>query len=286
MPELPEVETIKRGLEKKIIGKTIINIDVLNPGSFWGQKDDLLNQKVIGVERRAKTLRLLFSNDTNLLFHLKMTGQLIVIDNDSRFAGGHPSHDWHANLPNSHTRIIFVFDNNIKLFFNDLRKFGWAKVMNSDQIEETFQKYGPEPFSEKFSTKYLLEKAKRFPKRTTKQFIMDQSIIAGVGNIYADESLFLSKIMPKTTVGMLSEKEIDILRKNIIRVLELGIIHGGTTDSDYVNIDGEMGGMQDYLNVYHKTGEKCPNKCGGLIDRMVIGGRGTNFCPNCQKEVK
>lgn len=286
MPELPEVETIRIGLESKIVGKTIEDIVIENPKSFQGEKAKIIGQKVVGVERRAKVLRLRLGNELNILFHLKMTGQLIYIDAKERLAGGHPSHDWHDKLPNSHTRITIVFDDNTKLFFNDLRKFGWAKVLSDEQVEIIYKEYGPEPFSDAFSVEYLVTRAKKVPGRTIKQFIMDQEVIAGVGNIYADESLFLSRIMPRTKVKFLKEKDFNILRDNIISVLKMGLKYGGTTDSDYVDANGHRGGMQDYLNVYHRTGEPCPNECGGKVERIVVGGRGTNYCPVCQKEIR
>lgn len=285
MPELPEVETIKRGLESKIIGKKIVNIIFDNQKSFQGDERDVIGQTVTAIERRAKILRIRLSNDKNILFHLKMTGQLIYIDQAERIAGGHPSHDWHAILPNKHTRIVFAFNDGSVLFFNDLRKFGWAKVLDDDEINTIYTQYGPEPFSVNFTTEYLIERAERLPSRTAKQFIMDQTIIAGVGNIYADESLFLSKIMPRTKVKFLSKGDFKNLRSNILKVLEMGIKYGGTTDSDYVNAEGKKGGMQNHLNVYHRTGESCVRDCGGKVERIIVGGRGTNYCPCCQKEI-
>jgi formamidopyrimidine-DNA glycosylase len=284
MPELPEVETIKLGLSKKIINKKITDIVVYNKKSFQGNKSDVLQQGVIDVERRAKVLRIILENSQSLLFHLKMTGQLIYIDRNKRVAGGHPSHDWHDKLPNKHTRVQFTFDNGAGLFFNDLRKFGWCKVMNQEEVEKSFGLFGPEPFSNDFNLKYLLDKAKRYPARTIKQFLMDQTVVAGIGNIYNDEALFLSEICPKTKVSKLTSHEWQKIITNVRKVLTKGIKYGGTTDSDYVDADGKSGGMQNHLNVYHKTGEKCQSGCGGIIERIVIGGRGTYFCPNCQKE--
>lgn len=283
MPELPEVETIREGLSKKIIGKSIINIKVLNKKSFDGKIEDVMGAKIIDIQRRAKLIRIKLDNDLNLLFHLKLTGQLIVINHNERFAGGHPSHDWHAKLPNTNTRIIFDFSDNIKLFFNDLRKFGWCKVLKNDAIAEIFNKeFGLEPFSKDFQIEYLLQKVKKIPNRTIKQFLMDQKIIAGIGNIYADEILFESGIMPTRKVKDLKLSEWQKIHKNILEVLKLGIKYGGTTDSDYVRSDGSKGGMQNYLKVYHRTGKKCFN-CSGVVKRMTIGGRGTHYCPVCQK---
>lgn len=283
MPELPEVETIKLGLSKRIIGKTIKDIKIETQKSFQGTPKDIIGTKIIDIERRAKLIRIRLSNDLNLLFHLKLTGQLIVIDHNERFAGGHPSHDWHAKLPNSNTRIVFNLSGNIKLYFNDLRKFGWCKVLKSDAIVRLFDKdYGLEPLDKNFTVEYLLEKAKRLSNRNIKQFLMDQTIAAGMGNIYTDETLYEAKISPQRKVKDISMKEGQKLINSMKIVLNKGLKYGGTTDSDYVNAEGKKGGMQDHLNVYHQTGKKCPNNCGGVIKRITIGSRGTHYCPNCQ----
>lgn len=300
MPELPEVETIKRGLQDKIVGKKITDVDILWHKSFVGDAKKVIGLEVRGVSRRAKLVRIELPNSLNLIFHLKLTGQIIheskveksimsiksiksteeIID----FAGGHPSHDWHHKLPNSNTRIVFEFDDKSKLFFNDMRKFGWCKVLTDSEVEEIYKKdYGLEPLDDKFNTDYLLAKAKNIPNRTIKQFLLDQTIAAGMGNIYTDEALFDAGIMPTRKVKDIKKQEWLELILSVQKVLKLGIEHGGTTDSDYMNVDGKKGGMQDYLKVYHKVGEPCANHCGGKIERMVVGGRGTHFCERCQK---
>jgi len=286
MPELPEVETIKNGLGRRIVSKTVQNIEILNEKSFLGSKKSVVGQQVIGVSRRAKVLHIELKNQESLLFHLKMTGQLIYLEHNTRLAGGHPSHDWHSALPNKHTRIIFTFDDQSKLYFNDLRKFGWCKVLNKVDIAADFKKYGPEPFSTSFNANYLLAKARSRTSITVKQFLMDQSVVAGIGNIYNDETLFISRVSPKIKANKINLKKWQLIVTIARKVLESGIKHGGTTDSDYVDAEGKTGGMQDYLNVYHKTGQRCPNDCGNIIKRIKIGARGTYFCPTCQKEDK
>ncbi len=282
MPELPEVETIKLGLAKKLIGKKISKITIYNKKSFLGNPKKIQDKKILKVGRRAKNLIIGFDK-VNLLIHLKMTGQLIYIDKGKRVAGGHPSHDWHDDLPNKHTRVEYLFADGSKLFFNDLRKFGWCKILDDQDLDKALEGFGPEPFSGNFNLDYLKLQAKRVPNRTIKQFLMDQTIIAGIGNIYNDETLFLSKIHPQTKVQKLRDADWEKIIKNAVKVLKKGIKYGGTTDSDYVDAEGKQGGMQNYLNVYHRTGEKCKNKCGGTIERIKVGGRGTYFCPNCQK---
>lgn len=283
MPELPEVETIAIQLHANLAGKVIVGLNVLNPKSFVGKKIDVVGQKIVSIHRRAKVLVFELLNGKFMLFHLKMTGQLIYIDHNKRIAGGHADHDWHATLPNKHTRIIFGLGKDRTLFFNDMRKFGWCKVVTPAEMDDYFTKYGPEPLPH-IDLTALKTRASKMPKAMIKKFIMDQGVIAGIGNIYADETLYAARIYPKRLVSSLSDAEWKSIASNAERILKLAVSKGGTTDSDYVNAYGEKGGMQDYLAVYHHTGEPCPNKCGGTVKRIIIGGRGTHFCPKCQKE--
>ncbi|MEI7791963.1 MAG: bifunctional DNA-formamidopyrimidine glycosylase/DNA-(apurinic or apyrimidinic site) lyase [Candidatus Berkelbacteria bacterium] len=293
MPELPEVETIRRGLQEKIVGKKITDLSFDWLKSFQGDSADVIGKKVVSVQRRAKTIQVELIDDTNLLFHLKMTGQLIYRDalaiksnekSGDFFAGGHPDHDWHLPLPNKHTRIVFTFEDDSKLFFNDLRKFGWCKVLSGRELMAIHdEKYGLEPFAKEFNVEYLIKFAKKYPNRKIKQFLLDQTIIAGIGNIYADEALFAAKISPYRLARDIDESEWAELIKVIVEILDLAIKKGGTTDSDYVNVEGKKGGMQDFLKVYHKEGEPCANKCGDFVHRTTIAGRGTHYCPTCQK---
>lgn len=284
MPELPEVETIRKGLAKRIVGEKIVDVDILNAKSFQGEKDQVVGQTIDEILRRAKLVQIKLGNGKNLLFHLKLTGQLIVIDHNERFAGGHPSHDWHAKLPNSNTRIVFDFGNQLKMYFNDMRKFGWCKVLDDDQVAAIYEKdYGLEPLDRDFTPEYLIGKGKRLGGRNIKQFLMDQTIAAGMGNIYTDEALFDAKVSPLRKVRDISMVEWRQLIVSMRKVLELGLKYGGTTDSDYVDSEGKKGGMQNHLKVYHQTGTQCSCGCGGKVERIVVGGRGTHFCPNCQK---
>jgi len=283
MPELPEIETIKKGLAKKIIGKEIVDIKIETTKSFQGDKENILGAKIEEIGRRAKLISMKLSNGFNLLFHLKLTGKLIYVENGERMAGGHPSHDWHAKLPNTNTRLIFTFKNGSKLFFNDLRKFGWCKVLTDIELREIFEGYGVEPFTSDFTVDYLLRKAKKIPNRNIKQFLTDQEIIAGIGNIYVDESLFLAGVLPTRKLRDLSMAEWQKINVSVLKVLKLGLKYGGTSDRDYVNALGVKGGMQNYLKVYHRVGQPCLGGCGGVVKRMTIGGRGTHYCPTCQK---
>jgi formamidopyrimidine-DNA glycosylase len=195
-------------------------------------------------------------------------------------------------LPNAATRLVFTFDDDSKLFFNDLRMFGWCKVLSNEAVEKLFAKdYGPEPLrlagarsgqaSKEFTVEYLKSQAARFPRRKIKQFLTDQKIIAGIGNIYADESLFRAKISPLRLAKDIPDSEWQVLRQSIIETLELAVKHRGTTDSDYVDAEGKKGGMQNYLNVYGRQGQDCRG-CPGKVKKITLGGRGTHYCPECQ----
>lgn len=235
-------------------------------------------------------------NNTALIFHLKMTGQLIweKCEGEKSFClrnrkgGGHPDGAWLEKLPNKHTRAIFYFDDESVLYFNDIRRFGWIKVIQRSKIKDQnygalFNNIGVEPLEGELAPEYLAEMAKRYPNRKIKQFIMDQSIIAGVGNIYADESLFEAKIKPVRLASKVTKKEWEKLIIAIQEVLKQAIDFGGSSSENFVDAFGKQGEAHEHLKVYRKTGQKCPNDCGGAIERIVIGGRGTHFCPKCQK---
>lgn len=286
MPELPEVETIKLGLEKRIIGKKITDIEVLAPKIFIGDKKEVIGKTVVGVWRRAKILGIDLDSNLTLLIHLKLTGQLVFVKDARHQTFGHPIPFAGTTLPAKSTAVMFSFSDGAKLYFNDVRKFGWIKIVDREQVtgnsEKIFGKMGPEPLEKEFTEKVFTEILKKY-KKPIKQVLMDQEIIAGVGNIYAAEALFLAKIDPRRPANGLKDLEASKLYKSLINVLNLGIKYQGSSEAAFVNVDGEKGSMQKHLQVYGKTGEYCPNKCGGKIKRIVLGGRGTFFCPNCQK---
>jgi formamidopyrimidine-DNA glycosylase len=285
MPELPEVETIARQLNTKLVNKKISRVDIFNENSFQGSVSEVVGRSVLSIERKAKTLIFELSGDLMLLVHLKMTGQLIYQEGASRVAGGHPSHDFHSELPNKHTRVVIGFGENETLFFNDMRKFGWVRVVDGAAYKKYFDRFGPDAVPS-INLDYLKARALRMPRSTIKKFILDQNVISGVGNIYADEALFDARIHPSRLVSNINEKEWKLLSVCITDKLLFAIEKGGTTDNDYVNAYGEKGGMQEFLNVYHKKGAECPRNCGGRIEKIRVAGRGTHFCPVCQKEKK
>lgn len=283
MPELPEVETIRLGLQKAIIGKTIAGVNIRVPKLFHGDKKDIVGKKIKDVNRRAKQIIIDLEGDKDLLIHLKMTGQLIYEDGKKRVAGGHPSADWVKELPNSTTHVIFDFSNGSKLFFNDLRKFGWIKVFDSKNLRgKLSEELGPEPFSSEFTVQKLTDIIRSKPRWNIKKVLTDQSLISGIGNIYADESLYWAMIQPERKAESLSDKEVETLHASIIKALKIGLKWGGTSDNNYVKIDGGKGEGQEHLQVYGRQGKKC-NRCGGTIKKIKLNGRGTHFCPECQK---
>ncbi len=282
MPELPEVETIKRRLEEILPGKVIHLVTVLREKSFQGDLKLLPKKKIQKISRRAKLLRIHLQDNLNLLIHLKMTGQLIYQEDDKKIGGGHPTADWVNSLPSSHTRIIFDFSDSSKLFFNDMRVFGWIRVLDDAQVQEELKQFGPDANDGSFTAKYLQTK---LSSRTIpiKQAIMMNEIVSGVGNIYAAEALFLAGIDPRKSASSLTGGELQILVAKIKEVIEQGILHSGTTfDGKYVDLSGMSGKYQNYLNVYGRAGEACKN-CGRQLCAVKIAGRGTVFCEHCQK---
>ena len=310
MPELPEVETIRRGLEGRLIDRSILEIDILAPKLFEGKSEYILSVPLLRIDRQGKLLVMYFEGGYVLTIHLKMTGQLLwkpgpkpeveeeIIDNatasfesdddeeddDDSIMGGHPEKSYLDPLPHKHTHVIIRFDDGSTLYFNDLRKFGRMKVLSMEELEGvTFlQTLGPEPFSPEFSAPYLDERLKKRPKQPIKSFLLDQTNIAGLGNIYADESLFRASILPDRITGSLTEGEIANLYNAIEETVGLALQYGGSSSRDYVNAVGEKGTFLKIANVYHRQGEDC-NRCDtGVIVRKKIGGRSSHYCPVCQ----
>jgi len=280
VPELPEVETVIRKLNLVLKDKAIANIIVHRDKSFVGLKDVLFHKDIVSVSRRSKLIRFQLEGDLNILAHLKMTGQFIFVKDGVRVGGGHPSGDWINTLPSKHTRVEFEFSDKSRLYFNDMRVFGWLKVMSDEEVEFEYLKYGPDINTKEASVEYLVGKLAK-TKRKIKQVIMDNKIVAGIGNIYACDGLNLAKIHPARTSNSLSKKEVSTLLHSLKAVIDKGIELGGATISSYRNVDGLSGKYQGVVRVYGKEGESCPN-CGSKIKRIKLGGRGTYFCENCQ----
>ena len=288
MPELPEVETVRRGLKRLIVGKSIKKVDVLNKNSFINDDNktkSCLNKTILNVKRRGKVIIIELTDDLLLLAHLKMTGQL-VFDGQTRFAGGHPTNSLIGNLPDKSTRVIIYFDDSSKLFFNDQRKFGWIRLIRADEINKIslLNSLGPDVMDEKMNSKIFFERLKHHQQTSIKAAILNQTVIAGVGNIYADESLWLAKIHPATKVGKLNQTDISRLFDSIQSVMKLSIAKGGSTARNYVDAEGNKGNYLDYSNVYNRVGKPC-KRCGTSIVKIRCAGRGTHICPQCQKEL-
>jgi len=291
MPELPEVETIKGDLEKKILRKKISKIEVRDKkiikNQLAGFKKILENNSFAGINRIGKLLIFSLSDKKNyLLIHLKMTGQLIYCLKDYCLGGGHSieSDIKKQNLSgpnNKYTRIIFQFNDNSKLFFNDLRRFGYLKIADKKGREKIIEDYGIEPLTKSF----IFEKFKNVLGRrkiAIKAVLMNQKLIAGIGNIYADEILFRAKIRPSRKVNTLSHDEIKRIFKFAKEIIKKAIKYRGTTFSNYVDSQGKKGNFTRFLRVYGREGKKC-YRCNGIIVKKKLAGRGTHYCPKCQK---
>jgi len=290
VPELPEVETIRMELQKAITGRTIFGVEIRVPKLFHGDESKIIGKKIKKVNRRAKQIIIDVEGDNDLLIHLKMTGQLIFDPStssgqgeESRIAGGHPSANWVAKLPNSTTHIIFDFSDGSKLFFNDLRRFGWVKVLNTKKLKEKLSKeLGIEPFDKKFTVDELSGIVKSKPNWNIKKVLTDQSLISGIGNIYADEALFWAGILPERKAKDINDMEIIKLRESIVKVLKIGLKYGGSSENTYYKIDGTKGRAQEHFQVYAREGQEC-NSCDDKIKKIRLNGRGTHFCKKCQK---
>ena len=219
-----------------------------------------------------------------------MTGQLIYRERKTedggqikkQIAGGHPSKDWFDNLPNSTTHIIFDFSDGSKLFFNDMRKFGWIKVFNSLELKgKLSDELGIEPFDKGFTAAELEKIIKSKLNWNIKKILTDQTLISGIGNIYADEALFWAGILPTRLGSMIKYEEVLRLHKSIIKALEIGLKYGGSSENTYVKIDGSRGKAQEHFQVYSRGGKPC--SCGGVVKKIRLNGRGTHFCDECQK---
>jgi len=280
MPELPEVETIRLQLEKFLIGHRILDIRINTAKIFPDDKNLIINSKITSIDRYGKALIINLDNHYSLMIHLKMTGQLIYRGSGLK----HPKLSKNVgSLPNKHTHVIFDLDKNANLFFNDLRKFGYIKILKSSEVasQKFISNLGPEPMKD-LTPKYFQNKLAKSSQKI-KLFLLDQKKISGIGNIYANDALWLAKISPKRPSNKITKSESKVLLKAIETVLKNGLKYSGASDNSYVTATGEEGSYQDHFLVYGKKGELCPNKCGAKIERILLGGRGSFYCLKCQK---
>jgi formamidopyrimidine-DNA glycosylase len=278
MPELPEVETTVRGLRKTVVGLTIKNVwtdlstkdkrkkdSVADPKFFKTFKKEVSGKKIISAERRAKNILINLSSNKTILVHLKMTGYL--------FYGKDPKIKF--------AHVVFSLSNKKYLVFSDIRKFGKITLLDTKVAHDSkhLNNIGPEPLDKNFTLKILTERLNKKPKGKIKSVLLDQSIIAGIGNIYSDEILWRAGVHPERLVSQIKEKEFKLIFQAIKETLKKGIDFGGDSMSDYKNIYGLPGKFQLHHEAYRRTGEKCRKKgCNGMIKRKVINGRSAHFC--------
>lgn len=269
MPELPEVETIRRDLTKKILHKKISHLEIkkrkIIKSNLLNFKKILLKNSFTKISRIGKLLIFHLADKKNyLLTHLRMTGQLIY------------------EQTGQYTHFIFTFSDQSKLYFNDLRQFGYLKIVQKPELEKIISKYGIEPLTKNFSLEKFTEVIKN-KKISIKSVLLDQALISGIGNIYADESCFTAKINPKKISNKLSSQEINNLFLAINKIIKKAINNRGTSFRNYVDTAGQEGNFTKKLMVYGRAGKKCYTCKKGIIKKIKINGRGTTFCPICQK---
>ncbi len=299
MPELPEVENLRLGLLKYIKGQKILKVEVSKPKLVSSKStkreiskskvlefhNGLVGEKFLNVERRAKNLIFKITHDKYILAHLKMTGQFVYKSNNKnkKIIGGHPIEISETTLPNKHSHIVFHLEKGT-LYYNDTRMFGYVLYYPSRESfekENHFSKLGFEPEDKNFTLPYFINALKN-KKGKIKTILLNQDIVVGVGNIYADESLFEAKISPKRPANSLTKQEATLLYKAIKRILQKAISVGGSSVATYRLIDDSRGNYAREHKVYGKVGQKCV-KCKNKLEKIIIGGRTTIFCSNCQK---
>lgn len=292
MPELPEVETIVRGLKKEVLGRTFIDVwsdfpkIIKKPGDFEEFKKEIKGKTIINVRRRAKNILIDLSRNKVLLIHQKLTGHLLY------GKWRHKKEKWDSLIRgplsqdsmNTFLHLIFFLDNGRQLALSDVRKFAKAELWEKTELEKSkeYQNLGPEPLDKHFTFEKFRDILLKKKRGKIKQVLMDQRIIAGIGNIYSDEALWLSRIHPLRDIQNLKDKEIKLLYSSIKKVLKKGIELGGESISDFRKLDGSRGNFDAWRKIYRREGEKC-SRCGTIIKRIKLGGRSAHFCPQCQK---
>ncbi len=289
MPELPEVETVRLDLKEALVGKSFKDIVVFGFKNIFPSKlsfkRKLLDKRIADIKRRGKLLIIELDDlDLYFLIHLKMTGQLIY----QEIVGGHSLSDVSklkavgGKLPNRYTRAYFVFNDKSVLYFNDLRKFGYLKLVSQAELEAILERnYGPEPLSLELTEDYLINLVKKH-SINIKALLLNQQKIAGLGNIYVDEALFLSGILPQRSANSLKRKEAVLLFEAINKVIKKAIKSKGTTFNSFVDGKGNKGNYSQHLKVYGRFKQKCL-VCQFEIKKVKLAGRGTHYCPKCQK---
>ena len=289
MPELPEVEVVKKSLNKKIQNLVIEKVKIIDKNlRYEVNKHELLKvigRRIIKIDRRSKFLIFKMNKNINLLFHLGMTGKFFFINRKKKKFKTSFYYSLNDIKDKKHDRIIFFFHKNQKLIYNDIRKFGFVKLYNHDDLYSSFhiKNLGPEPLENKFNKDYF-KKYIIGRDRKIKDILMDQKCVSGLGNIYVNEVLFLSGVSPIKKVNKLKEFEIHKLVKNIKKILKSSIKLGGSSIKDFYSGDGKKGAFQQHFKIYGRQDEKCSNTdCNKNVSRIIISNRASFFCKRCQK---
>jgi len=278
MPELPEVETIKRQLNNFIVGKKIKKIEIrlpkivqlMAPIKF---KSLFQGTTIKKVSRRGKVLIISLNNNYSLVIHFKLTGQIIFI----------PPRDINQKI-DKHTHLIYYFDDNSCLIHNDIRQFGYVRPIKTNELDEYFagQNFGPEPLEKDFTLKKFIELLKHKPNQKIKPLLIDQTFISGIGNIYSQEICFCAKILPTRLIKTLADRDIKNIYKCLKQILKNSIKYRGTSSDTYLDAQGKEGDYVPRLRVYGREGKKC-FRCGGMVKKITLAERGTSYCPSCQR---
>ena len=286
MPELPEIEIVKRSLFKMINKAKIIDIKIKNknlrykiPNTF---SKHLIGEKILKISRRSKYLIFHFGKKL-LLVHLGMSGKLLLMRNRDNTIFK-TSFYYDSNVLHNHNHIYFILNNGLVLIYNDVRRFGFFKLYNTTQLNKIIflKKLGLEPFSKKFSIKYF-EKFIQNRKKNIKNLLMDQTFVSGLGNIYANEALFMSKIKPLRICKSLNKNEMKNLIFNIKKILKFSISKGGSSVRDFQNTLGKSGNFQQFFHVYGQKNKNCSRiSCKGKIKKITISNRSSFYCNRCQ----
>ena len=287
MPELPEVEVVKKSLNETIYDLTIINIEILNKFLRYKIQEKLMKKmvksKVISVSRRSKYILVNLDNNYTIMFHLGMTGKFYIIKKDLKLK----KLSFYYKISNKlskHDHIIFHFNKNKRLIYNDIRKFGFIKILGFSRFDfiKYFSSLGPEPLSKAFNKNYLSSKCKQ-SKKKIKNFLMDQKYVSGLGNIYVNEILFYSSINPRKLSNKLSGDQISKIVFSTKKILKKAIQLGCSSIKDFNSFSGKKGGFQKNFKVYNRVKKSCfKRKCKGTIKKIYISNRSTFFCPKCQ----
>jgi formamidopyrimidine-DNA glycosylase len=275
-------------LDQLVVGREITKIDVFEPKSFLGQPAEASGHRVTGTRRRGKVLMIDLDGGLTLVGHLKMTGQMVYREtapgpDATRWGAGHPNDSLIGELPDASSRLAIHFEGGSTLYFNDQRKFGWLALIPTDQVAAIplLAKMGPEPL-EGDPWPEFRRRIRRHQATSVKAALLNQEIVAGIGNIYADEALWHARIHPATRVGDISDRKLKSALGGAAQAMRLSLELGGSTDRNYVDAEGRRGAYLDFANVFRREGQPC-KRCQRPISKTRLAGRGTHFCPACQR---